>query len=278
MFEQVLTSGLPRSHRDPETGWWNLSLSASPASMVKNFWSDECSFLHYTMNPSCLSVAMRTRNAYKAREATFGWGDEFRSSAPIPPQDIAGVATSDRTLNCRLSELEPKFDQMSPPRCLDYQQRNTEWIAQVCGQSVARELIDELLIYRQKSENGLTLSDTESTEMQKSILGKYVSHLQLEIGQEPTVRDAINDVMHRTGRPVVVLPWGDQDRKEIQDRVQGMQNERSRRFGKWHTAAAARMAPVALSSGTSARPDTSVEYVRRSLSSPNRGQGKPASP
>jgi hypothetical protein len=233
-------------------------------------------------------VAVRTKNKYWAREATLnkywareaasGWGDEFRSCAPIPPQEIVGVAASDRTLNCRLSELEPNFASMSPSRCLDYQQRNIKWIAQVCGQSVARELAGELQIYRQKSESGSTLSDTESTEMQKSILGKYVPHLRQEIGQEPTVREAINDVMHRTGKAVVVLPWGDQDRKEVQDRVQGMQNKRARRFGQWQTSAAARMAPATFSSRTSRQTDTSVEYAQRSFFSPSRGQGNPASP
>ncbi|MEW2426183.1 hypothetical protein AB0911_37470 [Streptomyces nigra] len=223
-------------------------------------------------------MAVRTGHIYWAREATFGWGDEFRSSAPIPPQGIVGVATSDRTLNCRLSELEPKFDSMSPYRCLDYQQRNIEWIAQVCGQSVASELAGELQIYRQKSENGSTLSNTESAEMQKSILGKYVTHLRQKTWQEPTVRDAINDVMHRTGRVVVVLPWGDRDRKELQDRVHGMQNERARRFGKLRTSTAAYMAPVTFSSRTFTGTDTSVEYVRRSLSFLSRRQGKPPRP
>ncbi|TXL83468.1 hypothetical protein [Streptomyces sp. IB2014 016-6] len=149
-LESILTSGLPHTFQDAQRGV-NLSLSGSPAEDL-DLGRDMGSFLQYTMNPSCLSVAVRIPSV--SHRPDGGFEDEYASTADIDPSAVLGVAAHDRTLDSPLSGTDPVFEPMRSARWLDYQQRNIAWTAKTCGQSAADELTQQLQPYREKNESG----------------------------------------------------------------------------------------------------------------------------
>ncbi|MGI5346703.1 hypothetical protein ACQEU8_00685 [Streptomyces sp. CA-250714] len=210
-LESTLSVGLPRSFQNQQ-GRWNISLSGSPGESFRSGREFQ-SFLTYTMNPSCLAVAVRTTNArHEPRE----FQDEYHSISPIEPSQVVGVTAHDGTIDSRLSDVNPNFETMHPHRCLDYLQRNTAWTARVCGQTVADELTQRLQPYRQKTEAGIDLNYAETAAVQKVFLGAYASQLRNIIGREPTVSDAVSDVMQRSGRVIPVLSWDNQTLQSLQ--------------------------------------------------------------
>ncbi|MGX1249486.1 hypothetical protein RKD48_001997 [Streptomyces ambofaciens] len=212
-LESILTSGLPHTFQDAQGGV-NLSLSGSPAEDLE-LGRDMSSFLQYTMDPSCLSVAVRDPSA---SHRPYRFEDEYASTAGIDPSAVLGVAAHDRTLVSPLSGTYPVFESMRSARWLDYRQRNIAWTARTCGRSAADELTQQLEHYRAIIEGGSELSTTEFAKAQRVILGTYASHLRTQTGREPTVADAVNDVMRRSGVTVPVLTWDDEVKKSMQSK------------------------------------------------------------
>ncbi|MFE9611498.1 hypothetical protein [Streptomyces sp. NPDC006012] len=212
-LESTLKSGLPRSYQ--HQGEWNLSLSGSPGESFRRG-RESTSFLFYTMNPSCLAVAVRT---YSVRhEPIGGFQDEYHSTTLIDPSRIVAVTAHAGTLSSPLSDLTSHIEPMRPHRCLDYLQRNLEWTARVCGQDAADWLTQRLQPYRQKTEAGLALDRSETADMQRAVLGTYASYLRDRIDREPSLGDAVNDVMQRSGNSVALLSWDAQALSDLKTR------------------------------------------------------------
>lgn len=100
----------------------------------------------------------------------------------------------------------------------------------MCGQSTADELTRQLEPYRLKTESGSQLSRAESTAMQKTIIGIYAADLTARTGREPTVGDAVKDVIQRSGKMTPIILWNTQDRETLHSRSVVHARQRMSRF------------------------------------------------
>jgi len=211
-LERMLTRGLPCSYQDTAAGW-NMSLSGSPAESFKKS-REANSFYFYTMNESSLSLALRVDADFAPHG---GYQDEYHTRTDIEPSRILGIAIHDKTARSRLSDMRPDISPNLPRRCLDYQERSVAWVAETFGQTAAEGLAEQLHAYRQKSEDGHELTREENSQMQYLVLETYASHLRGRIGREPTVGDAVNEAIVRTGHTdtVSILPWNAEAKSRI---------------------------------------------------------------
>lgn len=214
-LERTISKGLPASFKRP-SGWWSLCVSGSPAKSIKDG-HEFASFLSYTMEPSRVSVAIRTDKTDRPEPNRQWFADEYLTTQSTPPAGIVAVAVNDQTLVSSLSKVRLNPHALEFDRQFDYLQSSIDWTGRVCGQATADKLQQKVLPPLPPGEHRLRGVCQETADKQMVILREVASHLQAELGREPTVADAIDRTIRRAGRSIPLLVWDDQTKRALMD-------------------------------------------------------------
>jgi hypothetical protein len=214
-LEKTLSDGLPASYKRP-SGWWSLCISGSPGTSIRDG-HGFTSFLAYTMEPSRLSIAIRTDKTDRPGPDRLWFVDEYLTTQSIPPAEIVAVAVNNQTLAAPLSKVELNPQAMEFDRQFDYLQSSIDWAGRVCGQATADKLQQRFLPPLLPGAHRLRRVSQETAGKQMGILREVASHLHAELGREPTVADAIDRTIRLAGSSATLLVWDDQTKRVLQD-------------------------------------------------------------